>query len=494
MRWIVKNANILGQEGKILKNQNIIIDGNIISAIETGISKDYLDIEKSIDAKEKLIIPGLINTHLHSHDRFDKGRVDNLPLEIWKVAYNPPNGKRDWTVKEIRLRTLLNCAELIKTGTTTVVDDVTHTDLQSQEKIDAVFQAYNDAGLRAKVSISYSDKPYFQTIPFLDEFLPDSVKTDLLQKSPAEPDDILRLWEKYAKRWRNRVSFILSPSGPQRSTDEFLEKTWALSREFNLPVIIHVLETKIQEMTGYLFYGKSLVEHMSSIGTLDDKTCLVHCVWVNDRDIELIAQAGANVIHNPISNLKLGSGIAPISKMLQAGINISLGTDNNAANDTVNIFESMKIGALINKVTSPDYRSWVGAVDVFKMATLGGAKSSGLYGKIGDLSKGKKADFVIFDLNKLSFLPPQNILYQLVFCENGESIETVVIDGKIVFNKGKVLTINEDKLIEEVQSNAEVILNKINVSSSRASEILPYLEKAYDKCIRLSQVKPIGSR
>ena len=492
MKWIITESNVLASDGTILENQDVIVDGDLILDMGPGLSQGHSGIEKTIDGKNKLIIPGLVNAHLHSHDRFDKGRFDNLPLEIWMAAYNPPTGKKDWTAEEIYLRTLLNCIELIKSGTTTVIDDVTHTDLTSHEKIDAVFQAYQDAGLRARVSIGFSDKPYFDTIPFLKEFLPDAVKADLVAGQSIKPDAVLDLWNAYGRNWRDRVGFVLSPSGPQRSSDQFLRETSRLSNELDLPVIIHVLETKVQELTGYLFYNESLVEYMKSIDILNRRTNLVHCVWVNDRDIEIIAEAEASIIHNPVSNLKLGSGIAPISKMLKAGVNVSLGTDNNNANDSANIMESMKIGALINKVTDSDSDHWIGAKEVIRMATSAGARCMGLEDEIGELAKGKKADFVILDMNSLPFTLRHNLLHQLVFCETGESIETVVIDGHIVYEKGKILTIDEDKIIAIVQEKSEILLEKIKHSASRAPEILPYVEKAYRKCIRLSQVRPIG--
>ncbi len=492
MKWVVTNASVLSPDGTLAENQDITVEGDAIRDMGPGIAGDLTDTDKIIDGKDKLIIPGLINAHLHSHDRFDKGRFDNLPLELWMAAYNPPTGNRDWTAEEIYLRTALNCIELIKSGTTTVIDDVVHTDLTSREKLDAVFQAYQDAGLRACVSITFSDRPYFETIPFLEEFLPEAVKSNLSAGHQVDPEQILTLWREYARKWKGRVGFALSPSGPQRSTDPFLKKTKALSDDLDLPIIIHVLETKIQELTGYLFYNQSLVEHMKSIDLLGRRTNLVHCVWVDDRDMERIAEAEANIIHNPVSNLKLGSGIAPIARMLKAGINVALGTDNNNANDTANLMEAMKMGALINKVTDADYHNWIGAKDVMRMATLGGARCIGCEKDIGALEIGKKADFVIFDMDTLPFTPRQNLLHQLVFCESGASIDTVVVDGRIICEKGKIRTLDEDKIRQEVKEKRAVLLDKITSASKGASNILPHVEKAYRKCMRLAQVGPIG--
>ena len=151
-----------------------------------------------------------------------------------------------------------------------------------------------------------------------------------------------------AKTWQGRVQFVLSPSGPQRCTEDFLRRTWQLAEKYQVPVIIHVLETRVQAYSGYAFYGKSLVEYMQSLGILSPLSTLIHSVWVNEKDIELIANSSACVVHCPGSNLKLGSGIAPVERLRQAGISVGLGTDNNNANDSPNMFEAMKLAALIH--------------------------------------------------------------------------------------------------------------------------------------------------
>ena len=155
-----------------------------------------------------------------------------------------------------------------------------------------------------------------------------------------------------------------------------------------MPVVVHVLETKVQAITGRHFYGKSIVAHMQDLGLLTPLTVLVHCVWVNDHDIELISKAGASVVHNPLSNLKLGSGIAPIGKMLEAGINVGIGTDNHNASDTANLFEAIKAAALIHKVSDPEYNHWIGAKEALHMATWGGARCGGLSEETGKIEVG----------------------------------------------------------------------------------------------------------
>jgi len=220
------------------------------------------------------------------------------------------------------------------------------------------------------------------------------------------------------------------------------------------------------------------------LGILTPKTTLAHMVWVTDHDLELVTKAGASITHNPMTNLKCGSGIAPLRKMLDAGINVGLGTDNNCANDTSNLFETMRMAALLHKVTDFDYDRWVGAREVIKMATRGGARCACMNGEIGTLSVGKKADFIVLDLNRFPFFPRNDLLHQLIFCEHGESVDTVVIDGKFVIESGTVKTVNEQKIWNNVMEHAEEIQDKITEASKRGGELAPYVREAYYKCVR----------
>jgi 5-methylthioadenosine/S-adenosylhomocysteine deaminase len=489
MEWRVSNVDILRADGKLYPMQDVLIKDDRISAIEAHPGLAGKDVIQDLNGSGKLVIPGLVNAHLHSHDRFDKGRFDNLPLEIWMVAYNSPLGVRDWTVEDCYLRTTLNCLEQIRSGVTTVIDDVVHSDPFSEEKIDAVFRAYEDVGLRARVTIAWSDLPYYDTIPFLSHFLPDEIKTELDSKK-ISPNHIFGLWENFANCYNGRVSFGISPSGPQRCSESFMKSAWEIARKLDLPIYVHVLETKIQQITAYLNYGTSLTAYMNKIGLLSSDTNLVHGVWLSDPEIEMIARSGANVIHNPISNLKLGSGIAPISKLLSAGVPLGLGTDNNNCNDSANLLEAMKTAALIGKVTSGRYEKWPGAKDALGMATRGGAACYG-NSDIGDIRPGGKADFSIFNLKSPNFFPSHDRLFQLVYAENGTSLDTVVVDGKIIMRNGAIVSIDESKIMEKLEARQERIIATIDKCSERAGEILPHLKSAYDLCVNLANISSL---
>ena len=489
MDKLISGIDILNADCNLLRNQDIIIRGDRIEAIENHPNLVTPNVDQIYEGKGKLLVPGFINSHLHSHDRFDKGRLDNLPLELWMVAYNCPLGMRNWTAEDCYLRTMLNCIEQLKSGVTSVIDDVFHSDITSEDNIDAVFQAYEDSGLRAKITIAWSDLPYYESIPFLSDILPINLKKELYSKL-VERDYVLNLWKNFYDRYKDRVSFAISTSAPHRCSDNFLREATDFAKKINVPVIIHTLETKTQQITGYLKYGSGMVEHMYDLNLLGPETNLVHCVWLNDQEIDIIAESGARVIHNPVSNLKLGSGIAPISKIVSSGIPVGLGTDNNNCNDSANLLEAMKIAALIGKVTSGSYKKWVGAKEAFQMATIGGAACFGNQ-EIGNILPGYKADFSIFNIDSLNFFPEHNRLYQLIFGENGNSLDSVFIDGKPVVEKSTIISINENKIKDKLIDRENEILDIIASSSSRVHEILPYVKQAYDLCINLASISSL---
>lgn len=480
MVWILKGATVIASfpEGKGM-SQDIVIENDRILEVAQDVDVSRYPEAEVTDVSNCLIIPGLINAHLHSHDRFDKGRFDNLPLEIWISQYNPPGTSRNWTPREVYLRTILSSIELVKSGTTLVMDDVHHGSPFAPELVDAVFQAYQDIGLRAQVSAAYSDKPFYEGVPYLDKTLPSNLKSIKSPYPMPSSEWVLEYWCELAEKWTGRVQFALSPSGPQRCTDEFLQKTWEVSRKYSLPVMIHVLETKIQALTGHKLYGKGVVEHMADLGILDKRCVMAHGVWLSDRELDLIADRGACVVHNPGSNLKLGSGIAPLRSMLEREISVGLGTDNHNANDSANMFEAMKLAALIHKVGDSDYTNWVGAKDSLALATSGGASCAGLSDDLGTLEKGKKADFVVLKTETLPFTPTHDYVNQLVFSERGESVQMVVVGGEKIMDDGVISTINEKDILEEIRELAPEIMRKIDSIKAQGELLANPLNKAY---------------
>jgi len=452
--------------------------------------QDIEQIQKSegirvLEAKGKLIIPGLINSHLHSHDHYDRGRFDNLPLELWILFIRPWIGAKPLTPREIYLRTLIGAMEMVHTGTTFCIDDVNFAPFNTVENVNAVMQAYRDVGMRAFVAASFFDKPAYQTLPFVEELIPKSIKREMDGSAGLSVDDWERFLRECIRTWKNPhelTQFILAPSAPQRCTNELLLRIKGLADEYKCMIMTHTLETRIQRVIGEVFYGKSMIHHLRDIGFLGPQVLLAHCVWVTEEDLDTISESGASIVHCPVSNLKLGSGVAPLERMLDKKITVSLGTDNTSCNDTQNMFEVMKLAALLPKIWHEKFEQWPKAMDIFGMATRNGAKVAKREGEVGTLKPGARADLTLLDLDTPSFLPVGEIQRNLVYSENGRSVHTVIVGGEIILENKKITKVSEPDLHEEIVEAARKLKRDHQSVHEKAQEIYPYFEKAYYKC------------
>ncbi|WP_231916077.1 amidohydrolase family protein [Microbacterium karelineae] len=407
-----------------------------------------------IDGRDKLVAPGFVNAHSHSWETLFKGRYDNLPLELWMLFSYPIIGHARVDPDLIRLRTQLFAAESLKSGVTTVIDDVLETPSQDESQLDAVIDAYELVGIRANVSGHVINKPFVDTLPFVGEML-DGALLDRVRRIPvATADEYLefsrRAFDRHRGRAGGRIRYMVAPSGPQRCTDDLIAGATELAVAEGAECHIHVLETKTQAVTGSEIYGSTLVEHLAAIGGLSPNTTFAHGIWVTDDDIRLIADAGVSVSHNPISNMKLGSGILPWRAYHDAGVNIGLGTDGLSSSDMPRMLEVIKAAALVHKVSGPDFTAWPTVEEVLRAGTIGGARSGMLQDATGSLEVGKRADLNIYDLESLAFTPRNDLDKQLVYSENGSSLEYVIVDGEIVVDHGTLTTVDEPALIAEL--------------------------------------------
>jgi 5-methylthioadenosine/S-adenosylhomocysteine deaminase len=483
---LIKNGLIFDPSSEYLapEKKDILIRNRRIIEIEGKIAP-FPDSIRVIEAKDKLVMPGLINSHLHSHDHFDRGRFDNLPLELWILFIRPWIGAKPLTRRELYLRTLIGALEMAHNGITLAVDDVNLTPFNTLENVQAVMQAYLDVGMRARVSASVFDQPAYLSVPYVDELLPQTIRQQMDQAKQFTPQGWISFLRDCLAAWNHPeelTRFILAPSAPQRCTDDLLIKMKGLSEQANTFLMTHTLETKVQKITGPLLYGKSVIGHLADLGILGRNISLVHCVWVSDEDLDLIASSGASVVHCPISNLKLGSGIAPLEKMIQRKILIGLGTDNTSCNDTQNIFEVMKFAALLPKVQHSDFSRWPESAEILKMATIGGAGIARMEGQVGKLTPGSKADLVLLDLRNISFLPMGKIERNLVFSENGGAVDTLIVNGDIILQNKRITKINEAEIYLEIEDAATRLKKEHRSVYEKAEEIYPYFKEAYFRC------------
>lgn len=454
MSLFIAKAKVItmdGASGSTPVTASIRIDDGVITAI--GAELEPQEGDTIIDGRDRLVAPGLVNAHTHSWETLFKGRFDNLPLELWMLFSYPLLGEVRVDPELVRLRSQLFAAESLKAGVTTVIDDVLETPDQGFDQLDAVFDAYEEAGIRANISGHIINKPFVDTLPFTGELL-DGALLEQVRALPVPStqeylDFSREAFTRYRGRAEGRLAYMVAPSGPQRCTDDLLSAATEMAVDEGAECHIHVLETKTQAVTGDEFYGTTMVKHLQRIGALSANTTFAHGIWVTDEDIGLIADAGVSVSHNPISNLKLGSGVLPWRKYLDAGVNLGLGSDGGSSSDTPRMLEVVKAAALLHKITAPDFEQWPTVHEVLHAATLGGARTGMLQEKTGSLEVGKQADLVVYDLQTLAFTPQNSLDNQLVYSENGGSIEYVVVDGRIVVEHGQLVTVDESALIEE---------------------------------------------
>lgn len=275
----------------------------------------------------------------------------------------------------------------------------------------------------------------------------------------------------------------MAPSAPQRCTPDFYTGCYGMAVEHGVPFHTHVLETRVQAQTGHMLHGKSLIAYMNDLGVLGRNTAIAHSVWVDDADIATMGAAGVSVLHNVISNLKLGSGIAPARRLLDAGVTLALGTDGVSSNDTASVWELMRFAGLVHNVTDPDPDRWMSAAEILSMATIGGARSAMLDHHTGSLEPGKAADLLMLDLESITFTPLNNIGRQLVYAENGRSIEIVMIDGSIVQENGTITHINETSVLEELRELLPAYQAQHSNLEARNALFEPYFQQIYRNAI-----------
>lgn len=437
-----------------------------------------------IDGRALLATPGWINGHTHSHEGFHKGRYDNVPLELWMNNVRPLE-PIEFTPRQVYLRTLIGAIDALRSGTTTICDDMNASPVLQPALVEAAYQAYEDLGIRALVGITLFDKPFFRALPFVDEAFDPVLLASLDATRPTPASEYLDYAASLARTRhprRNRVGYLATPSAPQRCSEDFLLKVRELADQHDLPLIIHVHETRLQVVTGQTFYGSSMIEYLSRIGFLKPGTSLIHGVWLTPRDIELLAASGASVQHNPQSNLKLGSGIAPVAAMLEAGVNVSLGTDGCGSIENANMLKVMHAMALIHKVRGHDYQRWVGADDAFHAATAAGAKALGLDDMIGQIRPGMRADLSLWRTDSIPFTPLNDPLRQLVFNETGANLAYVFVDGEPVITDGRLTRVDETALLEEIAAEWQSLAPVIADREHKVGKMFPSYLRIWNRC------------
>jgi 5-methylthioadenosine/S-adenosylhomocysteine deaminase len=410
-----------------------------------------------VDASDRAMMPGLVNGHVHGHGTLAKGLVeDRWPLELFLNAMPGMAGNR--TLEDKYLNGLLAAVEMIRKGCTACYDLFFEFPMPSRDGITALGRAYQDVGVRAVIAPMVADKTLYQAYPGLVDAVPDPLRTEVLAFQLAPGEASANAAEAVFADWpfdRDRIRPAIAPTIPLHCSDEFLVRCRDLARAYDLPLQTHLAETKAQAVVGLRKYGRTLTAHLESLGMLGPHLSAAHAIWLDQDDLGRLADNGSSVVHAPVSNMRFGSGLAHLRPMLDRGINVGIATDAANSSDQLNMFESTRLAALISRVQTADFRRWLGADEVLHMATIGSAQAMGFGGVIGRIAPGYKADIVFLDLGHINYVPCHDMVGQIVFTENGAAVDSVMIAGRMVLDRGRLTTIDEAKLRRDARSAAE---------------------------------------
>ena len=425
---------LIDAKNTCLDNTAIAInEGNIIAIDQPEkITRQY-SARKTITAKDSLVMPGFVNCHTHAAMTCFRGIADDMELMDWLNNYIFPAEAKNVNKDLAYWGSLLACAEMIKSGTTTFCDMYIFEDETAR--------AAKQAGMRCIIGEVLFDFPS-----------PNS-------KTPQEGLDYTRM---LIEKWQNDplISILVEPHALYTCSPDLLAKAKKLADDYSVPLGIHLLENKSEKEQLQKKFGKDAVIFLKDIGYLNERFLALHCVCLTAEDIRLFADYGVKVSHNPASNMKLASGVAPVPDMLKAGITVGLGTDGCASNNTLDMIKEMSTAAKLHKVARLD-PTVMNAQTVVRMATIEGAGALGMYKITGSLEVGKKADIIIIGLNKPHLTPLYNEYSHLVYAASGADIDTVLINGKVVMENRSLLTIDETEVMQKVREIAVNIKNSM---------------------------------
>lgn len=412
MKILVKNAKILSMESPDIKNSDLLIEGKYIKKIKENINEPA---DKIIDASSMVLMPAFVNCHTHVGMSLFRNYGDEVELMSWLNDYIWPLEDK-LSSDDVYTASLMSFVEMIKNGIGSFADMYFFSE--------ATIKAAIDVGIRGEVSRGLS-------IPDPDEY---------------RLKENIELFKKYKNK--DLISIGLGPHAIYTSDLDHLKKVSDIASQYNMPIHIHLSETKQENEDCYKRYGMTPTEVFEKAGIFKHKTIAAHGIYLNDSDLDIIKENNVTIIHNPASNLKLSSGFLDLSRLLDRGINVGLGTDSSASNNKLSILREMELAGLLSKLYSTRI---VDAYEIIKMATINGAKALGLEDKIGSVKEGKLADLILIDLDNINHKPNNNILSSLIYSTYESDIKYTIINGNIVYKNGKITNINEEDLNESIK-------------------------------------------
>lgn len=411
MKTLIKNAKILSMENSDIIESDLLIEGKYIKKIEENIEETN---EKIIDASNMLLMPAFINCHTHVGMSLFRNYGEEVDLMTWLNDYIWPLEDK-LSSDDVYTASLMSFVEMIKNGIGSFADMYFFSE--------ATIKATIDVGIRGEISRGLS-------IPDPDDY---RIKENI------------ELFEKYKDN--DLINIGLGPHAIYTSDLDQLKKVSDIASQYNMPIHIHLSETKQENEDCYKRYGMTPTEVFEKAGIFKHKTIAAHGIYLSDSDLDIIKENNVTIVHNPASNLKLSSGFLDLSRLIDKGINVALGTDSSASNNKLSILREMELAGLVSKLYSTRQ---IDAYEILKMATINGAKALGLEDEIGSIKENKLADLILIDLDNVNHSPNNNILSSLIYSTYETDIKYTFINGNIVYDRGKVNNIDEEKLKKSV--------------------------------------------
>ncbi|WP_127494078.1 amidohydrolase [Paenibacillus glycanilyticus] len=428
--WIENGLFVTMNDANEVFRGHMVVTDNRITYIGAEAPTGLDEQVERIDGSKLAFMPGLINTHGHAAMSLLRGYSDDQNLQVWLEQKMWPMEAK-YVDQDTRAGSALAIVEMLKTGTTAFVD--------MYDRMDQVAQMVEQSGIRGALTRGVIG------------LCPEEIQQAKLKEAIA-----------FARDWNGkadgRITTMISPHAPYTCPPDYIEKFVQAAHDYDLPVHTHMSETLAEVEQNVRDYGSRPVEHLDKLGFFSRPALVAHAVHLNDEEIALLAERNVAVSHNPVSNLKLASGVARVPELLRAGVTVSLGTDSVASNNNLDLFKEIKFAALLHKGISGD-PTVIPAMEALRMGTVYGARSIWQEGSIGQLAEGMKADFIAIDLEQPHYYPLTDIVSHLVYSGSGRDVKHVWVDGKKVVHNGECTMMDEEKIRYEAQASFERLLN-----------------------------------
>jgi guanine deaminase len=479
MTLVIRGAHVLTGSPAALARSDVLIEDDRIAAVGPDVAAPAS--ARVIDGAARMVLPGLGNAHTHAASHLARGRAGSWTLEDLLTSSAANYAFR--TAEDDYVSAALGAIEMLKTGCTSAYDLYMAVPAVTDEGFEAVARAYTDVGVRAVLAPAVADVVFYRTVPGLLDLLPADLRGTVEAMQPAPTKGLLDLTERLIRRWHGaaggRIRTAVSPTIPNQATDEFLDGAARLGREYGVGVHTHLAESKVQVIESQRRWGRSIVQRLADHRLLSPGFVGAHAVWLGDEDMAMLADAGASVAHNPGSNLRLGCGIAPVRELLDRGVAVGLGTDGSVCADNQNLFEALRIASVVSTIRFPHRTDrWLDARTVWELATAGSARILGQAADLGAIAPGRKADLVLLRTDSVFLQPLADPVNALVYAETGASVETVLVDGRVVLEGGRVTTVDEASIYARARAAAERQQRDSAQARALAAQLAPYVATA----------------